>query len=293
MTAIAWVFSILAGCFDGRLRIIGKRSPMPLLPLLFGAELLAIPVLAIVALFFGVPPSGKAFVVAMIGMGPFLALGFSMVVQGGRVGEISVTTVYLNLTPAFMLLTAAAMGLATPSVQGIVGIVLTIVGIYIVNVAGKTDRLWTPIVRAWRDQGARLVIGGAFFFSLTANLLAVMIENSNGPTAIVAMHVAGAFSLGSLLLSRRARNGITPAHLARHKGEVLEAAAAIAVGDTFLFLSYTLLPVMALAIIGKRVGTTFFTLRFAGEKTALGFRTVGAAIAVLGMTIVILWGKTP
>jgi hypothetical protein len=130
------------------------------------------------------------------------------------------------------------------------------VGIYVLNMESARESLWVPIVRAWSDRGGRMMIGVAAIFAFTANVFAVGVDSSSGPAFALTAHV-GVLACVTVIISRWRQKGLRLSIWA-HRRDVLKAVVCMAGSDIVFPIAYTLMPVMALVIIGKRTGQTLW-----------------------------------
>jgi len=305
MNVLGWIISLFAGCLDGQLRIVLKRSQAPLLPFLLIAETVASALLAVPLAISGIPVIKPLFWVCLMIVGPLLAVGLGLVGTAAKISSISVVGVYMCLTPTFMLLVAPILHQARPTSLGVLGILVTTAGIYTLNMESARERWSVPIVRALSDRGGRMMIAVAALYAFTANVFAIGIDNSSGPAYAFGAHCSMFLTLlcwcwwkQGFQFWRELRGRWT---------DCIKGGMCIGLSDIALPLAYSHLSVMTLVIIGKRTGQTLYGSvvamllggplppghgsRFADERRAVGFRLLGACLCLLGMTIVILWGK--
>src|SRR5690606_17855588 len=93
--------------------------------------------------------------------------------------ELSVTVPLITLTPLFMLLTSPIIIGEFPSAVGVVGIVLIVVGTYISNISEDPKKIFAPFVSLVKNQGSRYMLLVAFFWSITANLDKIGVEETS------------------------------------------------------------------------------------------------------------------
>lgn len=84
-------------------------------------------------------------------------------------GELSAVFPLINLTPVFMFITSPLIGGEFPRALTIPGILLIVVGAYLLHLDRKTARFLDPLRAIWYSKGARYMVGTAFLWSLAAN----------------------------------------------------------------------------------------------------------------------------
>jgi len=109
--------------------------------------------------------------------------------------DISLTIPFISLTPLFLLFTSYIMLKETPSIQGVAGISLLVLGAYSINFK-KKEKIFRPFCEIIRNKGILLMMGAAFIWSISANLYKLAIITSDIIFAITLIY----FIMGIILL---------------------------------------------------------------------------------------------
>ncbi|MFO7821490.1 MAG: EamA family transporter [Lentisphaeria bacterium] len=72
----------------------------------------------------------------------------------------------LSFTPVFLLVTGVLLLNESPSLQGLVGVVVTVTGSYLLSSKGTRMRIWEPFVLLIKEPGARYMLVAAACFSV-------------------------------------------------------------------------------------------------------------------------------
>ncbi|NTV42389.1 MAG: EamA family transporter, partial [Syntrophobacteraceae bacterium] len=80
------------------------------------------------------------------------------------------TIPYLAFTPAFMIFTGRVLLNEEPNLYGILGILLSLVGGYILNVDVRRWSPLEPLRAAFKEKGSRLMLAVALIYSVSAVL---------------------------------------------------------------------------------------------------------------------------
>ena len=99
---------------------------------------------------------------------PLNAVGFLLYMQAIKISPLSLTVPYLAFTPVFMIMTGALVLGEMPNRWGIVGIIVTCVGGYILNMDPSRPRFQDPLLAVFREKGSWLMLIVAFIFSFAA-----------------------------------------------------------------------------------------------------------------------------
>lgn len=195
--------------------------------------------------------------------------------------NLSTAVPMLAFTPVFLLGVGFVLLGERPSPSGMLGVALVAGGAYLLYLA-PGDRLWTPLRTAWRDPGARIMLGVAFVYALTSTLGKQLV-------ALSSPEFFGGFYALVLALT------LAPAGLAPGRRAAVRKAppvAVIALGAAYgammvlHFAAVALAPV-AYMIAVKRTSLVFAVVwgRLVFGEPAFGKRLVAAAIMAAGVVL--------
>jgi len=96
-----------------------------------------------------------------------------------QISDLSVTIPFLAFTPVFALFTGWLILGELPKILGIIGVVLTVLGGYSLNISESKKGLLEPIRCIFREKGSLLMLIVAFIYSFTSVLgkKAVLLSN--------------------------------------------------------------------------------------------------------------------
>jgi drug/metabolite transporter (DMT)-like permease len=104
------------------------------------------------------------------------------------------------LTPAFTALTSFILLGERPSPLGIAGVIVIVVGAYLMRVEGAKESILKPFRLLFRDAGARYMMLTAFLFSLMGPLFKRAMEASSAGFALTSTQWLTTLILGSIYL---------------------------------------------------------------------------------------------
>lgn len=240
-------------------------------------------VLFIIAFLRGLPTIGEGFLIGVAGTAIFNIIAWPILLRAYQIGELSSVFPMLLLTPIFMLGTSFIILGELPTTSGVIGMVITLVGLWIVS--------WYGVGK----EGGRGILLGllvAFLFSFSANFDKLVVLNSDaflGPA--VAVGVMGLalvpFAISSF------RKAIISSHLPPLRSVWilgllgLNLSFDLAVGFTALSLglaSYTILVKRMSIVFGVLWGWLFF------KEKNIGAKLTGVVIAIVGLAVLLLAG---
>ena len=105
---------------------------------------------------------------AVIWKAPVYAVAVWSYALAHRKGDMSLISPLLAITPAIIIIIAPITIGQTASWIGVVGIMLIVVGAYLLNLFKIKDGLTAPIKELWKDHGARFMILTATLYAFTS-----------------------------------------------------------------------------------------------------------------------------
>ncbi len=147
---------------------------MVLYPMLY-----SLPLFIITIFFIQVPPIGEKFYFYFTISIPLNALCFVLYNKAIKVSPLSLTIPYLAFTPTFIIGTGYFFLDETPNMWGLIGIITTCVGSYILNIDAENPDFRAPFKAIFKETGAWLMFILAFLFSFLAVFGKVAIIHSS------------------------------------------------------------------------------------------------------------------
>lgn len=141
---------------------------------LFGAFLFA-PFPAL----YGIPNIDALFWISLV---MFSALFFTtsyLILASLKLSPISEVLPILSATPLFTIALSFIMLRQLPTIYGAAGILLTVIGYYLLSIDTLKFGLFAPIKSPFVKKGAFLMLLASFLLSILANLYKIGIEHSN------------------------------------------------------------------------------------------------------------------
>ncbi|MSU75707.1 MAG: EamA family transporter [Candidatus Magasanikbacteria bacterium] len=96
-----------------------------------------------------------------------------------KYSPLSVVLPIASLTPVFILVTSHFVNHELPSVLGIVGVCIAVIGAYVLQWSKRTQGFFTPFTHLVTDKGSRYMLGVALLWSITSPYDKVAIQHSN------------------------------------------------------------------------------------------------------------------
>jgi len=96
-----------------------------------------------------------------------------------KVSDLSITVPLVAFTPLFLLMTSPLMLGEFPAPLGVIGILLIVLGSYLLNIKSVSKGFLGPIKALLKEKGAKLMLFVAFLFSITSNIDKIGVQNSS------------------------------------------------------------------------------------------------------------------
>ena len=242
----------------------------------------------------GLPTLGPDFGMALLVGGSLNILAFTLYTRAIKIADLSLTVPLVTLTPLFLLVTSPLIVGEWPTGLDVAGVVLLIVGSYVLNLKPREGFTLAPLQAIAINPGSRMMVGVAFLWSITSNFDKVGTLNSS--SLFWGMSLFGTIAMGMVpfVVQRwwQARKMAVTAldrDVRSHAPFVVAAGMSQALGVTLQFVALTMAPVAQVIAVKRMsalisVGFGYFLF---GEK-GLRERLLGAAIMVSGVVIMAL-----
>ncbi|MGD8367395.1 MAG: EamA family transporter [Desulfobacterales bacterium] len=247
------------------------------------------PFYALALVFIPVPALDRVFLSCYLVSLPLNMIAFLIYLNAIRTSALSLTVPYLAFTPAFMIATGKIFLGELPNIWGAVGIGITCIGGYVLNIDPKDRRLLTPLRAFAAEPGARQMLFVAFLFSFAAVIGKKGILHSS-PLFFTLSFFSG-FSL--LLAVGLCWAGRVPLRrLAEHP--VNGAVAGLLFFAHGVLHAYAIAMAKAAYMIAIKRLSVLFGVLFGGiwfGEARIGIRLAGAALMVSGAVVILLFGS--
>ena len=176
------LFSLLNAFFESVANALSKRGAIKIDVLSaawaqrFFSLFIILPLALITRSFQSV---NQTFWIAIIATSLLNTLTTILFIRTIKSSPLSLTLPIVTLTPVFLLITSPLMLGEFPKPIGLVGILSTVIGAYILNLSKRTHGLFEPFLSIWKEPGPRLMLLIAFIWSITSNILKIGVKNSN------------------------------------------------------------------------------------------------------------------
>jgi len=250
-----------------------------------GTFLAASVILLLISLTRGVPAISSALVQPVIITGTINIVAAALVFFTLRRTDLSLAVPIITFTLVFLAGTSYLVLGEVPTVAGIAGIFLIVIGAFVIQLSPGGSGLSYPWDRA-RWKGAATMLGVAFLYSLSLpfDKAVVLASDAVFGSGLVCLYIGGAFWLVALV--RGSWRQILP-------GAAISASLALGLvlaGETVAInLAYTL-QIVPYVIAVKRLSILFSVLigGIVFREGGIRYRILGALIMIGGVALIVL-----
>jgi drug/metabolite transporter (DMT)-like permease len=281
--------SLVAALLTSFLPIVNKRllADTPITMVAWGINTLSLPLLGLAALIVQpLPRVDHVFVLAIVASGVLNLIATLASTRALKLGDASLVTPLLTFNPAFTLLVGAMTLGESPSALGVAGVVVILVGGYVLNVQEIAAGWWRPLAALVAEPAMGLAVGASFIWGMTPVAEKIAIQHSQpanpplvafGSTALMAL-----FLLPSVVRIPRPTR-----FLATHRRGFVMGATIAGVAPIFGFSAIAVGLVGYVSAIFKlsTVFSVIWAILLLGER-ATPKRLVAAGLMVAGALLI-------
>lgn len=127
----------------------------------------------------GIPHLNNTFWIAVSLRLIIDSFAFTLYVKGVQLSPLSLTIPMISLTPLFLIFTSLFINHLFPNMLGVIGVIITVFGIYFLNFDHDTKHILSPFKAVFIQKGVFYVAITAILWSLVISLQKLAIDNSN------------------------------------------------------------------------------------------------------------------
>lgn len=204
-TDLMWLFLTLATAFFVSLQdVFGKKALARIDPYVaaFAWVFFSLPLLSVSVLITGVPELGPLFYKALVLSAVILVFASLFYFRAIKYSDLSIAVPMLTLTPLFLLFTSPMILGEFPGHFGMTGVILIVLGSYILHVKERHKGFWAPFRSLVSEKGSRYMLMVALLYSISGNFDKIGVVHSSPVMWIFSLHFLLAIGLGAVMLKR-------------------------------------------------------------------------------------------
>jgi drug/metabolite transporter (DMT)-like permease len=205
-----------------------------------------------------------------------------------KLSAISLVTALWKVSVLVLLVMGYAFG-EHPSALGVAGVLLSVVGVYLLNVSRAQISLWAPLVVLVTDRGQRYTLLAALFYAPSVLTIKAAILASDAAMGTLGAYTAASLMMTPVALLTSARHfAAVPRHWKGFVGLGLFAALTTltqGVAYTLTLTSYVEAVKQVEILFAMAIGVLAF-----GEAQRVRESAPGALVMLVGMVLLALAG---
>jgi len=198
---------------------------------------------------------------------------------------LSLALPLLKLTPVFLLVTAPIITGEVPSIVGLIGVILSVAGSYMLNLSKKREGFWEPLLSIWKVKGTRKMLIVSMLWSISAPCDKIAVLNSSPMEFLVVIN--GLLSLTLFLLAQRFGMSFKESSIR----QILVLAPIGIFSSLSLMFQMTALQLaqVTYVITTKRLSAVFGMIwgKIFFKETGLRERLIGTIFLLVGMVLIL------
>lgn len=246
---------------------------------------LSIPVFLIASIFTGIPKLGPNFWWSAISASITGTIGMLLYTKGIKSSDLSITVPMIAFTPLFLLVTSPIILGEFPSHLGLVGVILIVLGSYILNIKEKSKGYLAPMKALLKEKGPRYALIAAFIWGIGTNFDKIGIQNSSVMFYLFSTSIIGAVII--VILMKNRVNSIQK--ISKNTKKIVPVFAFGTLSTTFHMMALKL-AIVPYVISVKRTGIIFTVLigYFFFKEKGIRERLTGTIIMFIGILLIVL-----
>ncbi|BCR03227.1 hypothetical protein DESUT3_02960 [Desulfuromonas versatilis] len=286
---MTWIaLSLFTAFFESAKDVFGKRGlrNSDEFVVAWAWRFFALPFLLPLLLVIEIPSLDRPFWWALAVSGGLNAVTSVLYLRAIRLSDLSLTVPMVTFTPMLLLLTSPLILGERPGPLGVLGVLLIVLGAYLLNVKQRGLGLLAPFRALLAEPGPRLMLLVAATWSVTANVDKIGLQHSSPLFWAIAVNLTITLLLLPLAAPRLRRDR---ARVRANLGNLLAigACGGLTLICQMTAISLTLVPyVIAIKRTSTLMSVGWGWLLF-GEK-GIANRLAGVAVMVLGVVLISL-----
>lgn len=159
----------------------------------------ALPLILVALFFVGIPSIENDFYLALSVSGPVSIVATVLYMKGLEASDISIISPISALSPLLLLITSPLIVNEFPSAIGLVGVVVTTLGVYLLELSKKEDGLLAPLKAIAREPGAKYIVAMLILYSISAPIDKLGVEAASPVMYTAGLHILTVIGLTPLV----------------------------------------------------------------------------------------------
>lgn len=144
----------------------------------WSSRVFGLPILLFAIAYQGIPNLTAKFWIMAVPQSAVIALTSILIAKAFKESDASIVTPMFALSPILVVGTSFIILSETPSLLGLLGILLITAGAYLLKIE-ESKKLLDPIRKLWDERGVQLILVVIVIYSVTANIDKIGVQESS------------------------------------------------------------------------------------------------------------------
>jgi len=199
---IWFIFAFLSAFFDALKNVFSKINLKTIDEYIVAWSLrfFTLPFLIPLLYLIKIPPLKNQFWIALFIGGSLNVLTTILYMKSIKSSDLSLTIPMVTFTPLFLLITSPLIVGEFPNLLGIIGVLLIVLGSYLLNIKQTTKGYLAPFKALLKEKGPRIMLLVAFIWSITSNFDKIGVQSSSPIFWVIAINTFVTLALFPIML---------------------------------------------------------------------------------------------
>lgn len=282
-----FLFSLFSAAAESINHLWTKRYLSAVDPLLTACALsfFSLPWLTLLAWGQPLPTFSWKLVGLLIASAACYGIARILFVRAVLAAPLSLTVPINAFTPLFLVVTSWVILDEIPSTLGIFGVLLIVIGSYVLNLSRVGNGWLAPLKALFSEAGPRLMLGVAFLWSLAPNFDKLGAHSMSASMWVLSLNILMSVGTGAFLLTRR-----TPPRLTIRTTLLFSLSGLLMSGMLFFHVTALTMTLVTYASAVRRVNSVFSVILgvLVLKESNLRERLSGSLLMLLGAAVLSL-----
>lgn len=230
-------------------------------------------------------PLNQPLLFSLIFIGVFNSISSILLVKAVQSSPVSLVLPLLGFTPVFLLITVPLINKESVPLSGVFGVLLIVVGSYVLNIEKKNGKWFLPLLNVLKDKGSRYILMVSLIYAVGSSVIKIGLNHSNPLFLALLISFSIFLGLSFLLLIKR----ISPIKIFKNTKTMASIGISTGISNIFQNLALEAGPTTYVFSL-KRIGILFNALfgKLLYGETRIKQRLSGAFIILLGILVISL-----
>ena len=198
----SYIYALLSALFESLKDVSSKMGlkDMDEYLVTWAFGFFALPFLALPFIFISIPSIGGQYWIALLVDGTLNVLATILQLRAIKKSDLSLTIPLLAFTPLFLLIMSPLILGQFPTILGIIGVILIVMGSYVLNIQRRNVGYLAPFKAMIEQRGPRLMLYAAFILSITSSIDKIGVLNSSPLFWALSVHSFTTITLAPVII---------------------------------------------------------------------------------------------